>query len=542
MNDLPDTNDQLVRRMDALEGRVEELERSISLRRPRAAIVAGTPPGTLEAVLLENNALAQSGSIFSVLGKAMLGIAGAYLLRAGAEASIAPRPLVAILGIVYATLWLLVAARARAESRVARLVYSATSAVILAPMLWELAIRFKVLPASAIAAALAAYELAAFFLASQSHRAVVLQIGNTVVAVLGLALAIAMHETVPFIAVLILAAALCEYRSARGTERSARMIVALAADTAVWLLIYIYSIPQNTRGDYPALGSAALLAPGALLFLLYSSSATFKVFFKSQTITAFEIAQATITFLLASMALIEFGPASNKVILGGICIALAAACYAGSLVLLGQNASWRNTAVFSTWSGVLLLAGSFLSLRAPWTAAWLCVAALIAVVAGTRLSRVILEFHGAAFLVAAAVPSGLVDYLGQSLMGTPMGVPETTIFLAMASAALCYSAAGQDRSDGWERQTLNLLLAAIAAAALTAMLLQGLTAMVGLGMAPATDHLAFLRTLTLCSVSLALVFGGARLCRPELSRLGYAVIALVAVKLIIEDLRHGHLE
>ncbi len=66
--------------------------------------------------------------------------------------------------------------------------------------------------------------------------------------------------------------------------------------------------------------------------------------------------------------------------------------------------------------------------------------------------------------------------------------------------------------------------------------------MVGLGMAPATDHLAFLRTLTLCAVSLALVFGGARLCRPELSRLGYAVIALVAVKLIIEDLRHGHLE
>ncbi len=41
------------------------------------------------------------------------------------------------------------------------------------------------------------------------------------------------------------------------------------------------------------------------------------------------------------MALIEFGPASNKVILGGICIALAAACYAGSLVLLGQNAVVR---------------------------------------------------------------------------------------------------------------------------------------------------------------------------------------------------------
>jgi hypothetical protein len=557
MNDLPDTNDQLVRRMDALEGRVEELERSISLRRPSTATAAGTPPGTLEAVLLENNAIAQTGSIFSVLGKAMLGIAGAYLLRAAAEASIAQRPLVAILGIVYAILWLLVAARAPADARVARAVYSVNSVVILAPMLWELAIRFRVLPVAAIAGALAAYELAAFFLTGKSHRAVVLQIGNTAVAVLGIALAIATHETLPFIAVLILAAALCEYRSAAGMGRSARMIVALAADAAVWLLIYIYSSPQsaiysspqNTPGDYPVLGMAALLAPGAVLLLLYASAATFKTFFKGQTITVFEAAQTTIAFLLATVALIEFGPASSKAILGVICLALAAACYAGTLILLNQNAPRRNTAVFSTWSGVLLLTGTFLSLPEPWAAAWLCLAALIAVAAGARLRRVILEFHGTAFLFAAAIASGLADYLGHSLTGAPMSVPGVLIFLGTACAVLCYLVAGRDRSDtsgqqapAWERQALHLSLAAIAVAALTALLAQGMTAMVELGMVPAAHHLAFLRTLTLCAISLALVFGGARLRRPEFSRLGYAGIALVAVKLIVEDLRHGHLE
>jgi hypothetical protein len=61
-------------------------------------------------------------------------------------------------------------------------------------------------------------------------------------------------------------------------------------------------------------------------------------------------------------------------------------------------------------------------------------------------------------------------------------------------------------------------------------------------MVPAAHHLAFIRTFTLCAVSLALVFGGTRLRRPELSRLGYAGIVLAAVKLIVEDLRHGHLE
>jgi hypothetical protein len=472
----------------------------------------------------------------------MLGIAGAYLLRAAAEASIAPRPLMAIFGIAYAIFWLIVAARAPAEARVARAIYSTNSAVILAPMLWELATRFKVLPMAAIAGALAAYELAAFLLAGKSHRALVLQIGNIAVALLGLALAIATHESLPFITVLILAAALCEYRSAAGTGRSARMIVALAADAAVWLLTYIYSSPQNTRGDYPSLGTAALLTPGALLFLLYASAATFKTLFKGRAITVFEMAQPTIAFLLATVALIEFGPPSSELVLGAICIALAAACHAGTLILLRRNASWRNIAVFSTWSGGLLLAGSFLSFTEPWVAAWLCLAALIAVATGVRLRRVILEFHGTVFLITAAIASGLAEYFGRSLTGAPMSVPGVLIFLETACALLCYSVAGRDRSDTWERQALQLSLAAIAVAALTGLLAQGLTAMVELGMVPAAHHLAFLRTLTLCVISLALVFGGARLRRPELSRLGYAGIALVAVKLIIEDLRYGHLE
>jgi predicted tellurium resistance membrane protein TerC len=58
---------------------------------------------------------------------------------------------------------------------------------------------------------------------------------------------------------------------------------------------------------------------------------------------------------------------------------------------------------------------------------------------------------------------------------------------------------------------------------------------------PGTHHLAFIRTLTLCTVALALAYGGARWRRAELTRLGYAALALVAIKLVTEDLRHGHL-
>ena len=59
---------------------------------------------------------------------------------------------------------------------------------------------------------------------------------------------------------------------------------------------------------------------------------------------------------------------------------------------------------------------------------------------------------------------------------------------------------------------------------------------------PEAHHLAFIRTLTLCAAALALAYGGAHWRRVELTRLGYALLVLVAVKLVLEDLRHGHLE
>jgi predicted tellurium resistance membrane protein TerC len=59
---------------------------------------------------------------------------------------------------------------------------------------------------------------------------------------------------------------------------------------------------------------------------------------------------------------------------------------------------------------------------------------------------------------------------------------------------------------------------------------------------PDVYHVAFIRTLSICAVALALAFAGVRLRRPELTRIAYAAVAFVAAKLIFEDLRHGHLE
>ena len=61
-------------------------------------------------------------------------------------------------------------------------------------------------------------------------------------------------------------------------------------------------------------------------------------------------------------------------------------------------------------------------------------------------------------------------------------------------------------------------------------------------MTPGAPYVAFIRTLILCALALALAFCGSRWRRVELTRIAYATLGLVAAKLLFEDLRLGHLE
>ena len=158
----------------------------------------------------------------------MLGIAGAYGLRALAEAHVLPEAALESAAIVYALLWQAAGARARAAFAAA--VYACTAVLILAPMLWELTLSFKGIPAVADALTLAAFVVVGFALAREPQRISVLRIANVSAAALCLALAIATHANLPCLGVLLLTAALCEFATAE--ERLARPLIALAADLA----------------------------------------------------------------------------------------------------------------------------------------------------------------------------------------------------------------------------------------------------------------------------------------------------------------------
>lgn len=538
MDDLPDALNRLEARVETLEQRIYALEHPAGARGEIAAQVASQGPAAASEEKLSSSLAIGA---FSVLGKAMLGIAGAYLLRAVAESSSLPRTAVAAVAITYALAWLVWASRAKSGDWLAGTTYACTSALILAPMLWELTLRFNVLSASIAAGVVCGFVIAASALAWKRDFAPVLWVANVTAVAISLTLAIASHQLAPFIAVLLLMVLIGEYGAARERETGVRVLVALAADVAIWALIYIYSSPESTRTDYPRLGPAGLLAPGLGLFLIFGASLIYRTVVKGKRITVFETMEGMTAFLLGACSLIYFGPPASATALGVFCVVLSGAGYAAAFVYFDRDQERRNCLVFANWSAALFLAGSLLCMPHGWQAVWLSAAAIAATFASERLQRLALEVHGLVFLLAAAWVSGLLNGAFDALAGTVPGTPGMSVSAVSVGAILCYAAIKPCQEKSWTRQALSIVFAALAIGAVAALAVQGLVGLTALTVNVGAHHLAFIRTLTVCVAAIALAYSGAHWRRLELTRIGYAALALLAVKLVVEDLRHGHL-
>lgn len=538
MNDLPETFEQLTARVKALEKRVHDLEHSSpafarSLEQPPAVAApapASDPPSG-----------EQISSAFLLLGKSMLGIAGAYLLRALAESSVLPRLLIAAAAIVYAIAWLVAASRTPSQARFAPALYAGTSALILAPMLWELTMRFHVLTPVASAAVLGLFVAAATILSWRKDHAPDFMVAYSAAALTALALAIVTHEMMAFLTLLIAMFALCEYKFMRNGRRGVRLLVAPVTDCAVWILIVVYRTPASTRADYPALGAAALAGPASVLFLVTAASVVFRTAVLRRRITGFETTQSVIAFLLWVLTGIFLVPHLSAAIMGLVCLVFAAACYAAAYGLFRRAQQLRNFYVFSSWSAALVLAGVYLTLPPAWAIASLALASIASAVLAVRICCTTLECHGIIYLGVAALACGLLGYSFAALAGS---VPETVawnVFLVSGCALLCYAAARESEGERWQLQLLHLVPALLAVCAVAALTAHGSLWLLTRRMNPAAFHVAFIRTLILCAIALALAFAGSRWRRLELKRIAYAALAFIAAKLVFEDLRHGHM-
>src|SRR5690348_7595805 len=123
---------ELLRAMRELEARVARIEERLNLG-------SAVPTPSLPERPVEPGVaiLSESAGAVPVLGRALLGLAGAYVLRALADSHTVPQSAGVWSGIFYAGFWLVKAARTPAGQRAKTAIYSLTSALILGPLLWE---------------------------------------------------------------------------------------------------------------------------------------------------------------------------------------------------------------------------------------------------------------------------------------------------------------------------------------------------------------------------------------------------------------------
>ena len=525
-----------------LNARVESLERRISAlehgSQTPTSITVDRPTDSAVRPQRDELAGAEASGVFPVFGKAMLGIAGAYLLRAVAESGSFSKLAVVGLALAYAATWLVWAARVPLEASLARAVYAATSALILTPMLWELTLRVAFLATAVTAALLTAFAVSATLLAWRRDLAAVMWVGVISAALSSLGLLIASRDPVPFLCALLVMAGATEIAAFYDRTPALRPLLALSIDLAACITLYIYASPESARASYAGVRVGILALLATALFAIYGVSVSLRAVVLGRRISTFDIIQVVIAFSAAAAGVVLF-MVNGERMLGWACILFSVLTYAITFIFFNRGQQGRNYHMYAAWSVMLLSSGAFLILPPMYLALSLSAAAIVATVIGCRAGRLVLEFHGVVYLAGAAFASGLLNYAGLALAGTFPAAPGWLVWTVAIAAVTCYAIGGSYRGEQWPYRLLELLSAIFAVSAALTFLVSLLVWVAALGMALSPAHVSIIRTLMTCTVTLALSFSGARWQRIELMWLAYGMLALVTAKLLFEDMRHS---
>jgi len=533
--------------LEQLHERVRELERRVALLEHQPETPAFTQPQS-PALTPEQpaaswrgfpSALVPDGAV-PVVGRAVLGIAGAYLLRAIAESGIVPQLPVLSVAIVYAAMWMVWAAKTRSTSRSASVTYAITSALILSPLLWESTVRFRVMSPALAAVVLVTFVMLALALAWRRNLQMIPWVATLATVSTCLALIIGTRELVPLTAALLVTALAAEVVVCLGHRLSVRALPALAADFAIWLLLLVMTSPEGVPEGYHPVSSVTITLLCLTLLAIYGGSIGARSFGLRRQITFFEIGQAILAFALAAYGSLRATQGSLAPVLGVLFLFLAAVCYWGALLRFVEEAQTRNRRVSATWAAALLLAGSFLGLPVMFRVPFLCLAAVAAAFVYTRTVKFSLGLHASFYLAAAAAASPLPVYAANALAGTVPAAPGWTVWAVVISAIVCYVIASPGERDRGKRRLLWVVPVTLAGFAGTAMAIAALVWLLGGRVELNPSRLAVVRTIVNCALALAFGFLAPRWKRAELGWVAYAAVAFGTLKLLFEDLRFGN--
>lgn len=526
----------LMETVRSLEGRVSQLERSGAAQQARRA--AGEPRADADtAARARSDALALA-SAAPLVGRTLLVLAGAFVLRALTDAGTLPAWLGVVLGLAYAGTWLALSDRAGGARASTSAAFHGFSAVVIGfPLLFEAGTRLRLLGPAASATLLAALTAGALLVAARRRLeglAWIAALGGTAAAI---ALAAASGRAAPAALYLVLLGAATLWLGYVLDWFALRWPVALVADGVV--LVLALAAGNGRSRDSAA---AALVVLGALVAAYLGSIAT-RTLLLGRAVVAFEVIQAVaaIALGLGGAALVTARAGLGAGPVGAVSLAFGAAAYAVAFAFLERREKGRANFYFYTSAAIAFVLGGGLLLLPRGALGVACAALAVGAGALGRTSgRLTLAVHGALYALAAALATGLLGRATGALLGGPEALaaaiaPVSVLALVAAAATAWLAAAAPPRSGPPEHAAQLLLIAATAwAAAGTACGL--LAPLAGAGDPGAV---AALRTTALAAAALALAALGRSGAWVEARWLAYPLLGVAGMKVLLEDLPRG---
>jgi hypothetical protein len=318
---------------------------------------------------------------------------------------------------------------------------------------------------------------------------------------------------------------------------------------AVVLLMTVMLLYGQSERVAEILRAPELTAIQLALVVLYLGSFVMRAIRQGRDLRVAEIAQGIAVLLIGlggSAAVVQTGDAPG-VALATISLLIAIACYAASFTLIDRGSTGRATFVFYTTAAlVCTLVGVGMLQDAGWLAVTLAVVALTAGVIGASRSRATLGMHGAVYLLAAAISSGLVTRSIDAMQGAtlpPRGWIDFPNLIVFAVAVVYCALPVTTEGKTWGRLAHSAKLLVLALAMLGSA--GFVVSLVGQSLPQTTDGhpdrqmLAMLRTVVLSSSAVLLAWAGRRPRLHEAGWLVYPVLVLGGLELVFEDLRVG---
>ncbi len=526
---LGSDTEELIRTVRDLEERVHRLEERLAPAARPSAPRAAAPSGD---VRLSSNAL-------PVIGRALLAIAGAYVLRALTELGVIAPAVGITAGLIYALAWLLIAARLPITARFAMALNALTSVAIMAPLLWEASLRMKAISSWTSAVVLVGFALVGLSISWTKRLPIVAGIASAAAALVAACLLLATHDLLPYTLALLALAAVLELEACCRGETAARWLAALLADFAVLLLTWIVTRPPGVAEGYVAVGAPAALAAQLLLIAVFGVSAVVQTLALGRTFTVFETFQTAAAALIGitGAAWIAGGSAAGMLALGLSALAAGAGCYVVSFLIVPAENKW-NFRAWATFGLLLVVLGSFLP--SAGAAGWMlwCGCGVLCSWIAMAARKPTLGMHGAVYLALGAVASGAATAAALEIFGSAGTAGWIAPALVFASALLSWIAIDRSpaaESARWRRHLSSFLLAAIVVWIAGGAAAHSLVRLWPSATAVPADTLA---TVAITVLGVLLVWSGVRRGRKELLWVAYALMALAAWKLAMRDFPH----